>query len=638
MKVYLDFETRSECDLKSNGAWAYSMHHSTSILCMCWKLENLSDIKIWKPEMPLPFDLLNLFSGFENVICAHNASFEYAIWNNCCVKKYGFPELPLELFYCSMARSSYFGLPRSLEGVCLALGTKAQKDMSGKKLMMKYSRPRKGTKDNSESWYDINNDEFKNVIEYCKDDVKCEEAISSALPELPDYERKIWLLNETINNRGVGVDKELLLLVQKELSDQENILLKEIETLTNGKVKSVRQHAATLAFLKGEGVESETMRKGDVAEMLTGDISQVARRLLEIRQSLGMASTAKIESMLNNCCDDNRVRGSMMYFGANTGRFAGRGIQVHNFPRGDYDKDYFKGPREKSTIFKKTSENLRGFLVPQNGNEFFVGDFASIEARVLFWIANHKIGLKMYRDNIDLYLDMAAYIYGVPLETLTKKSPERHLGKQVILGAGYGLGHKKFLAICETNKIDMTLDLAQKAITAYRTRHKPVQDFWYSCENAAIKAVMNPDCAQSINEHVCYAKKRDWLFCKLPSGRYISYYKPKIIEKETPFGKRPGLQYMGMNSTTKKYEYQDTYGGRLCENIVQAASRDLLCESMTQLENNGYGIVMTVHDEIVAEVKGRDLKEFTDIMRTPPLWASNCPIEVEVFKCDRYRK
>lgn len=618
MKVYLDFETRSFCDLKNSGAYKYSVDPTTEVLCMCWKIENDPAIHVWNPD--------NLLSFPEDIeIHAHNAIFEYLIWNNVCVPKYNFKPLSLEYFHCSAARGAYYGLPRSLDDICNMTGV-AKKDQSGKRLIQKFSKPNK-----KNIFEKINEDDLKQIIEYCINDVLCEEALDKYLPPLPESERKNWLLNEEINLRGIKIDLQHVDYSLKYLIEEESKLLNGLYEITKGKINSPRQVAVMLKYLKDRNIVMDGLSKSDVvAELLRPDLPEDIRRILEIRQCLSKSSVSKLDTM-KLWAHNGRVRGSILYYGAITGRFSGRGIQPHNFPRGKQDDEFFKKGKTNN-IFQTVSNNLRGYLIADEGKTFFVGDYAAIEARVLFWAANHIKGVQMFEDGVDLYIDMASIVYNIPKKEITKKSHERALGKAIILGCGYSMSADKFFNTCAGQGLNITKDLAISAVNTYRNIHSPIPNFWYACEKAAKEAIKNPGSVISVNDKICFSKRRDWLFCKLPCGRYISYYKPRIIMGETKTGPKEQINYLN------RFGMEKTYGGKLVENIVQAISRDILIESMFNLKQKGFDIVLHVHDEIVCEVKDKDLDEFESVMKIRPPWAKDCPIDVEVFKSNRYRK
>lgn len=296
------------------------------------------------------------------------------------------------------------------------------------------------------------------------------------------------------------------------------------------------------------------------------------------------------------------------------------------------------------------SSTLRGMIKAPPGRMLFCADYAAIEARVLFWVAEHDKGTKAFETGADLYLDMASVIFNVDRKKLQrdyddKKSPNharakemREIGKRTILGSGYGMGFKKFHQTCADYGQEIGLDLAEKAINAYRSLHSPVPMLWRNLERAAIKAVAEKK-AVSINKVTFYVKN-NFLYCRLPSGRKLAYYKPSVTTKTMKWGAVPELRFWSVNSTTKQWEESVNWGGVLTENIVQAIARDLMADAMLRLDRKGYKVILSVHDELLSEApKGfGSSEEFSKIMSLTPEWASGLPVNVEGWSRERYGK
>lgn len=282
---------------------------------------------------------------------------------------------------------------------------------------------------------------------------------------------------------------------------------------------------------------------------------------------------------------------------------------------------------------------LRSMIVARPGKELFVADFAAIEARILFWVANHAEGCKAYFENRKMYEEMAMTIFNID-DLFSVSKDQRFVGKQTILGSGYGMGWKKFQSSCLDLGQEVETHVAKAAIKSYREKHKPVVDLWKNLEKAAIAAVNNPTKTFKIN-HTEWFMKGAFLYCKLPSGRCLHYYGPYIKHERTPWGdSRPVLYHWGVDSKTKKWTTQKTWGGTLAENVVQAISRDLLAEAMLRIEAAGWDILLTVHDEIIGErnIGEGDLEEFNNLMKVVPEWAKGAPVSCEGYKATRYRK
>jgi DNA polymerase len=282
---------------------------------------------------------------------------------------------------------------------------------------------------------------------------------------------------------------------------------------------------------------------------------------------------------------------------------------------------------------------LRGMIIASEGKELFVSDFSAIEARVLFWLANHEDGVKAFVENRKMYEELAMIIFNRKrMEDVLKD--ERFVGKQAFLGSGYGMGWKKFMKTCQDFGQEVTVEVAKKAIEAYREKHAPVVALWNNLEKAAIKAVENPGKTYKINNTKWYMEG-DFLVCQLPSGRCLHYYGAKIKYERTPWGQsKANLYHWTVDSKTKKWTFTKTWDGVLTQNCVGGISRDLLAASMVRVQKHNYDVILSVHDEVIAEreIGEGTLEEFDNLMKEIPLWAKGIPMAVEGFTGLRYRK
>jgi DNA polymerase len=652
-----DFETRSEADLRKVGSSEYSLHTSTRVLCVAWRYGTKEELptaktKSWSPAYPSDYgEFINALLNPEVILIGHNVLFEQFIIRNVLSRilssRPGLRSIPVSRFLCSASLAAALALPRSLEGAAKAIGLKAQKDLIGHKLMMKMSKPRRSTKNDSRKWHNSSSD-LKRLIQYCKQDVDTTVELFLKLPDLCPQERKIWELDQKINHRGFLIDRELvktvLFMIEKELKELDT----KTQEITNGEIRSVGQRDATLSWLNKRGFNLPDLKADTVLEILKSESIKTSEggRLLEIRQAVSKTSTAKYTTFENLSRTDGRCRDSLLYHGASTGRWTGKNVQVQNFPRGNIkDTDYacqilkdcdlemvrliYGNPME---VF---SSCLRGMIIPTPGKELFCADYNAIETRVLFWIANHEEGLNAYRETRDLYREMASSVYRKDFELVTES--ERDVGKKIILGAGYGLGWKKFLKVCEQSGIEMDERLAELAINAYRSTHHPVPTLWKLFDKAAVYATENRK--KVLINHTKWFVENDFLYCELPSGRRLAYYKPEVRYELTPWGeKAPKLYHYGINPVSKQWELSGTYGGKLVENVVQGVARDFLAAAMIRLEDAGYQVLLTCHDEAVSEKENGSLKEYLDLMTVVPQWGEGCPITAEGWKGLRYRK
>ncbi len=659
-KILIDFETRSACDLKKHGAWIYSRHPSTSILCMGYIIAEKDKILISNVTSNFSDD--KILSFIEKNIkqiqfVAHNAFFEQSIYYNILVKKFNWPVPDYSQWKCTMAKSMAHALPRSLDNVCQVLGLQHQKDMKGHRLMLKLSQPRKPTKTNPAIWHE-RPEEIAYLKEYCLSDIKAEFELENKVRDLSPYEQNVWLLDQKINMRGVYVDTELAEKSLKIIDYYLEPLDKEISDLTQGIIQSPTQASAIMKWCNQrlpENLQLEELRKETLPDYIIKNkelLPVEVLKVLEIRVKTSKTSNAKFSSFINFTDLDGRARGSLLYHGAATGRWAGSGIQPQNLPKGltglntteiiedikniSSSSDIEK-LKEKGDLLSLLSSCIRGCIVAAPGKILLCGDYASIEARVLMFEAQETQALDIFTKGEDIYCDMATSIYNRQITKVDKD--ERFLGKTAILGLGYTMGREKFKITCASQGVEISDELATKVVKAYRSKYLKVVKFWKDIERAAINAIKTGQ-AYDVN-NIRYKKIGNFLYCRLPSGRLLSYFKPSVFTAQNYFGLQDQIHYVGMNSQTNKFKPLQTYGGKLVENICQGIARDIMAHAMLNLDNQGYDVILTVHDEVVCEVdvdSDKTLDEFLKIIATPPIWAKDCPLAVEGWQGERYHK
>ena len=704
-KATADFETRSACDLRACGAWKYSLDPSTEVLCLVYRLPYWPDGRtaLWTPAFPGAnlgenFDeesLLELCDWIESggLIEAHGAFFERAIWTNILRPRFGFPAVSPEQWRCSAAKAAAHALPRKLgeAGRALKLSIIKNDGDSGHKLMMKMNKPRKPRKKEREAWLaqgkrleDMpylwweTSEQLQALWLYCAQDVLAEEALSEALDDLSPNETANYLLDQSINQRGFKVDIEAVQMALMLIEQESDILNGELGRLTEGQVTRATQRDRMKAWLKSQdvhlfdtkGATIDALIKEDDANRLAGPdelppwvatLPAAARRAVEILRTLGRSSTAKYETMLDWACRDGRVRGGLLYHGASTGRWSGAGVQPHNFPKGtikgfDMEEAWElikTGNRDAiaarwgRSVMEVLACALRGAIIATKGCELFVADYAGIEVRVLWWVAEDKVGLALLSTpGADPYCSLASDIVGRPI---TKADGERQLGKAGILGCGYGMGAAKFIGTAKDMfGLTVSEDESQNVVDTYRKKFWRTKKFWYETEDAACEAVLHPGRVIKQGRWLKWQRivdekrETDFLFCTLPNGRRLAYPFPELREKMTPWGEMKwALTFKAVSAYTRKWTREHTYGGKLVENIVQAVSRDLMAEALQACEAEGvYTPILSVHDEVIAEVRvGRgDVHEFESVLTRVPKWASGCPIGAEGWKGTRYRK
>ena len=669
MIIHGDFETRSEVDLKDVGLDVYARHPSTDVWCFGWAREDESP-HIWFPTKHYD-DLWE--GGLEGItIVAHNAPFELAIWNHICVPRYGWPPLRPEQTRCTMAMAYAMALPGSLENASAALGLTQQKDMAGHRLMMQMSRPRAIEPDGTVVWWD-DFDKQMQLAEYCKQDVRTEQALCKRLLQLSPSEQALWELDYKINQRGIYIDRTAVTTAMWVVKKEVERLNGEMQKATNGEVCAATEVATMTKWIQSRGVPIEGLAKADVIDALKLDyVPEDVRKALLIRQEAGKTSTAKLHTMVTCLNDDHRARGLLQYHAAGTGRWGGRRIQVQNLPRPSIPHETIEQVIDVLTrasideahamitaCFDRPmtviSDCLRGMICAAPGHELMAADFANIEGRVLAWLAGEQWKLDAFtaydqKKGPDIYKLGYAKSFRIPVEEVTKD--QRFIGKVQELALGYQGGVGAFQTMARGYGVVVSDTLADEIKTAWREAHPKIVAYWYDLEDAAKQAVTNP--GRQFSAPYAYAEvpdsrkcsflvKGSFLFCKLPSGRVLTYPYPKLKPIPTPWGEdKEQIHYMSVDGKTKKWQETHTYGGKLAENVTQAVSRDILADAMLRVEAHGHPIVMHVHDEIVAEVSDVQpaglLTVFEEIIARVPQWASGLPIAVEGWKGKRYRK
>lgn len=664
-KLHLDFETRSELDIKKVGAFKYAMHPSTEIMCMAWSYNReqtpyvllASDIK---KGWTIPVEYIE---GFR--LSAHSAHFEYAIWNYILHRRHGWPALwEPSRWACTLARAAMCNLPLSLEGAGEALKITMQKDLNGRAAMLKLCKPIAYDPIQGKSIYNEDPDLYQILYKYCQRDVIAEMQLDEGLPEMPDSERAIWELDLIINHRGVHTDVALAKSAAALGGPMIDELNRRLNVMTNGALSKASRVEEIKKYLRNRGITVKSLDKPHLNAFLSDpNIPEHVKNVLRIRRQVGKkTSIAKYPATILAASPvDDRVRGALQYHAAGTGRWGGRLIQPHNFPKGLGEHDQAQaielimaGDAEMFSLvygdksMETLSDTLRGVIDAGPGKQLVVADFAAIEARVLFWLAGAENALQRYRDGFSPYIDLAEFIYGE--KNITKKGhPQKYeLGKRGVLGAGFGMGPPKFQETCLTQAhppLVISLDLAKKSIRSYREKYREVPDLWKEVELAAKSAIQYPgSVAWCAGRRVSWGMSDDrrFLICKLPSGRFLRYYKPSLKYAMTPWGEKLiQVHFWGEDPDTKQWVEMHTYGGSLVENITQAVARDLMAHGMLNCESAGYPIVLTVHDELVSEVamtEGRSLEKFIKIMCDIPGWAPGCPVTAEGWVGQRYRK
>jgi DNA polymerase len=668
--VLIDFETASACDLKKAGAWRYAEDVTTEILCLGYVTDN-GEPTVLKPDDLLAKDewFMQFVVNPEVMFVAHNVAFEKAIWRNLMIPL-GWPDIPNDRWHDTQAVAAMKGLPLKLERAAMALGLQHRKDTEGTRETLALGRV------NRRGYYERTPERLARVYQYNASDCVAELELHRRVRGLGTEERRVWLLDQAINERGVRLDMGFVESAQKICDAAALPLKQEFEQLTGlvkvaspkfkdwivaRGVKIDNMQKATIAKLLGEDDEDEESLAGEAAEDsdseagLLQSLPNDCRRALEIRSILGSASIKKLGAMRACCGSDGRARGLLQYHGAGPGRWAGRLLQPQNFPRptlkisGEaHDPDQLvQAILTQDTEYVRllfgepisaVANGLRHALIAAGDHAFEVGDFATIEARIVLAIAGQHDATAIMAAGKDVYVDMAQRIYKCPVDK--KRDPEkRQTGKNTVLGCGFQMGWRKFKSRYAPNDTD---EFAQDCIRAYREDFAPkVPKLWYGLEQAAVRAVWDRRPVEAYG--ILYQLEDGWLTCRLPSGRKLWYYDPRPVKKVMPWDQddiRPGFEYSAWKMG--QWKRISAYGGLLTENVVQATARDLMVHGMFNAERENHPVILTVHDEIVTEVPAAraDAKLLESYMTDIPGWARDLqiPVAAECNVMERYRK
>lgn len=679
----VDIETYSEADIKRVGLYRYAEDPSFDILLIAYSVDggpvtvvDLCDLHDGGKLLQF-YDLL---ADPETEVHAYNAVFEWwclTTWSERSYIPLDREEL-LQRMRCTMLQGLYCGYPAGLEAVGTALGLPQdkQKLSIGRTLIRTFCRPNRNGKrvtpeQEPEKW-----ELFK---QYCAQDVVTERAVAGKLKAfpVPDLEIKRWQTDALINARGVRVDLPLVeaaLSVDAEVTGKLQAEAAALSGLANP--KSVQQLSA---WLDDKGVATEDLRKDTVKDLLAGDLDDDARRMLEIRQELAKTSVKKYQAIQNAVCEDSRVRGLLQFYGTRTGRWAGRLVQVQNLPQNhlealDLARELTRKRKTEAlrliygNVPDVLSQLIRTAFIPSKGRRFLVADFSAIEARIIAWLAGEQWRQEVFAKGGDIYCASASQMFKVPVEKHGVNGHLRQKGKIAELALGYQ-GAAGALRTMGALKMGLTEEELPDIVTRWRDTNRRIVGLWYECEQKAIETVKtgakqilrlkecDPERARlneektgadpesytnffNIDSKLVFCRKiigdMDYLIIELPSGRCLFYPRPMICPNRRGV---ESLQFMGTDQTTKKWGPQETYGGKLVENITQAIARDCLAESIDRLEAAGYEIVMHIHDEVVIDARpDLDLDSVTKIMGAPIKWAPGLLLRADGFETPYYRK
>ena len=638
-----DIESFSDVDLVKCGVYAYADSPAFEILLFAYSFDGgeTQIIDLAQGEK-LPAEVEEAIFDVSVTKTAYNANFE-----RTCLSKYFGRYIPPESWHCSAVQAAMLALPRSLEDVGRVLGLDEQKMKEGKELIRYFCVPCKPTKANGGRIRNLPRhapEKWELFKTYCKRDVDVEKSIRRKLHNfpIPESEMELYRLDQRINDRGVLVDMGL---VRNAVSCEH--LHKEVVTKRAYELTGL-ENPNSVAQLKGwlgdMGMEAESLSKKAVAEMIAETDGEV-EELLRLRLLMAKTSVKKYEAMERSVCSDGRVHGMLMFCGANrTARWSGKIVQIQNLPKNylpdlELARDLVKQGRfeDIELLYDSTpnvlSELIRTAFIPKPGCRFVVADFSAIEARVLAWLSGEQWRLDVFTSHGKIYEASASSMFHVPMEEITKTSPLRQKGKLAELGLGFG-GAAGALISMGALDMGLTEEELPPLVAAWRKANPHITQFWWDVDAAAIKAVREKQ--KTKVGKIIFEYKSGILFITLPSGRKLSYVKPRMAVNK--FG-RDGLTYEGI-SENKKWSRIETYGPKLVENIVQGTARDLLAEAMLRVEEKGYPIVMHCHDEIIAEMpEGTgSVDEMCEVMAVQPEWAEGLPLRADGYQCSFYQK
>ena len=640
----IDLETYSDQPLAKTGVYRYVESPDFEILLFAYSVDGapVQQIDLACGEK-IPSEILCALEDDKVTKWAFNANFE-----RICLSRFlGYPTgayLEPDSWKCSMVWAAYMGLPLSLEGAGAVLGLEKQKLAEGKDLIKYFCQPCAPTKSNGQRTRNLpkhSPDKWLAFKKYNIRDVETEMSIQARLLKypVPDSVWEEYHLDQEINDRGVGLDMELVRqAIQMDGRSRSELTqaMKELTSLDNpNSVQQMKQ------WLADNGVETDTLGKKAVAELLKTAPQQL-QKVLTLRQQLAKSSVKKYQAMETAVCADGRARGMFQFYGANrTGRWAGRIIQMQNLPQNHLD-DLSEarglvragGFDALEMLYEDVPDTLsqliRTAFVPQGNRKFIVADFSAIEARVIAWLAGEKWRQDVFAEGKDIYCASASQMFGVPVEKHGVNGHLRQKGKIAELALGYGgsVGALKAMGALE---MGLSEDELPALVSAWRQANPKIVQFWWAVDRAVMDAVTRKTTTKT--HGIIFSARNGMLFITLPSGRSLAYVKPKIGENR--FG-GDCITYEGVGGT-KKWERIDSYGPKFVENIVQATSRDILCYAMKTLRC--CSIVMHIHDEVVIEADRRmSLQAVCDQMgRTPP-WANGLQLRADGYETDFYKK
>lgn len=651
--LFLDIETFSSVDIMRSGAYKYaeSLDFEILILAYAFDDEPVRAVSLSTGDQ-IPERVLEAFKDPGVLLHAHNAAFE-----RVCFRAVGI-ETPISRWRCSAVKAGYCGLPLSLDGVskALQLGEEDAKDAKGKALIKYFSVPVKPSKVNGGRLRNLpehDEDKWADYIDYCIKDVRAERAVIRRLKayEIPEHEQELYILDQEINDRGIEIDQQMArnaFKIDQIYSGDNSQQMRDLTGLDNpGSPAQLKE------WLSDElEMDVNTLNKKNMPTLkAAAEAGSAAESVLDLRVKSAKTSIKKYISMLNCVCADGRAHGLFQFYGASrTGRWAGRLIQLQNLPQNHLTAldlarrmvwlgNYAALSLMYDDLGSVLSQLIRTAFVAAKNKTFAVADFSAIEARVIAWLAEEEWRMEVFASHGKIYEASASMMFSVPIETVTKGSDLRQKGKIAELALGYqgAVGALKQMGGAEMGLSEVEM---KNIVDRWRRANPNIVALWADINKNAMLAVRTKKIRFSKFKNISFFYDGSVLQIGLPSGRKLIYQSPALSDNK--WG-HPSLSYMGMDQTKKIWCRQDTYGGKLVENIVQAIARDLLAVSMIKLNKKGFEISMHVHDEAVAEIPDDDhqeatLEEICAIMGEPVEWAEGLPLAADGYLTKYYKK
>src|SRR5690625_956044 len=614
--LFFDLETRSDVDLKKSNVYRYSESDDFEILMIAWAVDH-GPVRVAVGQKEIEDKFLTLFADKRYTLCAHNAQFERI----CMSRHLGLPTgtyIKPTRWIDTMARAAEAGHPRALDGLAKAHGTTV-KDSAGTLLINLFCKP---NRDGEFTAPEEKPEQWQQFIDYCKQDVAVLQEVFYKLPAETAKEAQAWRADQVLNDTGVEADLDMAESAVE--AAEVNQLSQELEVMRITGVKNPGSLQQMRAWFESQGVDVPDLKKETVDALLAGDsLTDDQRRVLELRQELALTASSKYLAVLRHASEDRRLRGQFRFFGAHTGRWAGRGVQLHNLPRAQLETvaeggaarlDLAMGAGADAQTLKKL---VRATLV----GPFTVVDYSAIEARVVAWLAGEEWALEAFRDGRDIYIETAARMFNLDRKAAKAR---RFDGKVATLALGYNGGVGSLAAM----GADGDRNHLQNLVNQWRRANRNIVELWAQMDKAF--RVGGPVGAGQVNVEADGSSR----YLHLPSGRAIAYHGFGQKWVTTQYGRQRRMTFLDPRKNNIRV---DTYGGRATENITQAVARDVLSEAIIRLQEAGYKVVGHVHDEVIIEGT-HDVDEVARIMCETTDWSEGLPLAAEGQNQKRYRK